>query len=352
MRGQTGEKIVAMNEIKIIDKAKLVGLLEVWNKDYEVVVPAIESGNLIFSNLEDVEIATTFEGRPIVNPKEYMFPQREKIFTFDTTDKANIGVEPHYNERKRIIWGIRPCDLKGIETLDTIFLSNYVDSYYEVRRKNTILIGLNCIKPCDTCFCNSCNAGPFAKSGFDILFTDLGNKYLVQIGSKAGEELVCKVSELFKPASTADTDKAAALEKASLKAFKRSVSPDAKKKLPDTWGSPLWQEESATCILCGGCNFVCPTCHCFNIEDIASGKQSSTRVRYWDSCQFGGFTQMAAENTRRTQSERLRQRIFHKYVYTPDKYNGAIGCTGCGRCIEVCPAEIDITHILGRVTAK
>lgn len=341
-----------MSEIKVIQKEKIAEFLKLLGGEYEVVVPIIENGNLLFGNLDSAKLETSFNGRPLISPKEYLFPQREKIFTFDAKDQKNVEIKDHQNNTKRVIWGIRPCDLYGIKTLDTIFLSNYVDTYYQARRENTILMGLNCNEPCETGFCESCNTGPFANEAYDVLFTDLGDKFLVDIATKNGEGAVGKAANLFDAATDADKAKAADLEKACKQAFKRSVrSAEAKQKLPGSWEDALWNEESANCILCGGCNFVCPTCHCFNIEDIAESENVSTRVRYWDSCQLGGFTQMAAENTREHQSERLRQRIFHKYVYTPDKYNGVSGCTGCGRCIEVCPVGIDIIHILGRVTS-
>jgi len=342
-----------MSEMKIITKDKLADFLKALGSDHEVIVPVIENGTLLMSDMGSVKMETGFNGRPLISPKEYFFPQREKIFTFNAKDPKKVDVKAHTNSAKRVIWGVRPCDLYGLKTLDTIFLTNYVDTYYNARRDNTIIMGLNCNEPCDTCFCDSCNTGPFATEAFDLLFTDLGDKYLVNVGSKKGEKAMSKSAKLFSAAAAADKTKAGDLEKKSKKAFTRSVRfVEAKKKLPGSWGDALWPEEALPCILCGGCNYVCPTCHCFNIEDIVEGDSISTRVRYWDSCQLGGFTQMAAENTRNQQSERLRQRIFHKYVYTPDKYNGVPGCTGCGRCIEVCPAEIDITHILGRVTSK
>jgi len=342
-----------MSEMKIITKEKLADFLKALSGDHEVIVPAIENGTLVFGNMSSVKMETSFNGRPLISPKEYFFPQREKIFTFNAKDSKNVDVKAHTNNEKRVIWGVRPCDLYGLKTLDTIFLTNYVDTYYKARRDNTVIMGFNCNEPCDTCFCDSCNTGPFATEAFDLLFTDLGDKYLVNVGSKKGEKAMSKSAKLFGAASASDKTKAGDLEKKSKKAFTRSVrSVEAKKKLPSSWGDALWPEEALPCILCGGCNYVCPTCHCFNIEDIVESDNISTRVRYWDSCQLGGFTQMAAENTRNHQSERLRQRIFHKYVYTPDKYGGVPGCTVCGRCIEVCPAEIDITHILGRVTSK
>lgn len=341
-----------MKAMKILDKTKLSEFLEGLRSDFKVMAPLQEGKDLLFGEFGSSKLAVNFTGRPIIPPKEYLFPQQERLFTFMDEESGGIEVKAHLNEEKQIIWGIRPCDLCGIKTLDSIFLSDYVDSYYQARRENTILIGLNCNQPCETGFCNSLQTGPFAKDSFDLLFTDLANRFLVEIGSKAGEELVRRRANLFNEASDEDKREANRLEEKSKQSFKHSV--DVKRvdsKLAKAWDDSLWAEESETCILCGGCNFVCPTCHCFNIEDKKMGRDSE-RVRYWDSCQLGGFTQMAAENTRQTQAERLRQRIYHKFSYTPAKYDGAVGCTGCGRCIEVCPGEIDIRHILERVIKR
>ena len=339
-----------MSEMKILDKTKLVEFLEKLMPDFEVTVPSYNNGNLSFSSMAHARPEIDFAGRPLVPPKEYFFPQQEEMFTFATRE-GKATIKAHINKDKRVIWGIRPCDLYGIKTLDSVFLSRYVDSYYHARRENTILMGLNCNEPCEAGFCSSMGTGPFAtnSNAFDLLFTNLGNRFLVEIGSKAGEELIERKADLFATASDEEKNKSNEIEKQCKQAFLYSVDQDrVRAALTKAWDDPLWAEESKNCILCGGCNFICPTCYCFNIEDIADEhEQNSTRVRYWDSCQLGGYTQMAAENTRKTQAERLRQRIYDKFSYVPARHNGAIGCTGCGRCTEVCPSEINITHILG-----
>ena len=343
-----------MNTMKILDKAKLAEFLKGLTPDFEVIVPLKEDENLLFGDLDAAKLEAAFTGRPLLPPKEYLFPQKEKLLAFTIKDGGEVKIEAHLDNVKRAIWGIRPCDLYGIKTLDSVFLPNYTDTYYQARRENTILMGLNCTEPCETGFCNSLQTGPFAADSFDLLFTNLADKFLVEIGSNKGEELIGKRANLFTEATDGDKRKAKELEEKCKQAFKYSF--DAKmvnNGLAKAWDDALWTEESKTCILCGGCNFVCPTCYCFNIEDIATEQQQvSERMRYWDSCQFSGFTQMAAENTRRVQAERLRQRIYHKLYYIPIQYDGAIGCTGCGRCIDICPAEIDITNIMRRVTEK
>src|SRR5665811_2237669 len=92
---------------------------------------------------------------------------------------------------------------------------------------------------------------------------------------------------------------------------------------------------------CGTCCVVCPACHCFNVEDIRKSRKVVQRIRYWDACQFSGFTRMATSNSRPTQGERWRQKIYDKFVYMPERYDGALGCTGCGRCLELCQGSIN-----------
>jgi len=40
--------------------------------------------------------------------------------------------------------------------------------------------------------------------------------------------------------------------------------------------------------------------------------------------------------------------VLHKFLY-PHKYDGLIGCVGCGRCVDHCQAGIKIVEVLGRV---
>jgi ferredoxin len=334
--------------LKILRKVNLDVFWERLKLDFaEVIVPLQEGGDILFGGLDPPKLVVDSVGKPQFSPKGYLFPQREKLFTF----KGNGGIEitAHPNEVERVIWGIRPCDLYAIKILDAVYLSNYIDPYYQARRRNTLLIGLNCNKAEESCFCSSLGTGPFAHESFDLLFTDLGDDFLVEVGSKAGERVIENEAGLFIDATDKDEGKARALEEKSKRSFGNWVDLErVKAKLPTAWDNPLWAEEAKKCFLCGGCNFACPTCYCFNIEDVRAG-QDTERVRYWDSCQLAGFTQMAAENSRRTQTERLRQRIYHKFSYMPDRYNVQAGCVGCGRCTDVCIVGIDIIEILGRL---
>jgi sulfhydrogenase subunit beta (sulfur reductase) len=95
---------------------------------------------------------------------------------------------------------------------------------------------------------------------------------------------------------------------------------------------------------------MCPTCHCFDMNDEISGGRGS-RFRSTDSCSFPGYTRMPAENPRDEKWRRLRNRIGHKYLFYPKNY-GLTACTGCGRCIRLCPVNWDISRVLNELTLK
>ena len=119
-------------------------------------------------------------------------------------------------------------------------------------------------------------------------------------------------------------------------------------KLWEVFDHPIWKEVAERCLACGACTYLCPTCHCFDIQDEVM-KSSGQRVRNWDSCMFPLFTlHGSGHNPRTRQGERWRQRLQHKFNYYVENF-GCTACVGCGRCIVNCPVNIDIREVLERV---
>lgn len=339
--------------MKVLEKNNAEKFLEELGSQYRVCVPLQSSGDLNFGDPDASSQVLDYRGITHYSAKGYFFPESEALLTFEIPGRgetATIGITDHLHDAKTLIWGVRPCDLSGLKVLDAVYLSDPVDPYYQARRRSTFLIVLNCNQAGKNCFCGSVAAGPFAHEGFDLGLTDLGDAFLVEPGSDAGTQLVEAYSTFFREATAAERLKAKELEEQSKGSFFLSLD-EAKlrAKLPSAYESPVWEEQVTKCKVCGTCCFVCPTCHCFNIEDIKKSKKAVQRMRYWDSCQLSGFTQMAGHNSRPIQADRWRQKILHKFLYLPQKYEGLIGCVGCGRCIDHCQAGIKLVEVLGRV---
>jgi len=79
--------------------------------------------------------------------------------------------------KKRIIFGIRPCDVNTLSMLDKVYFD---DPYYMKGRENTILISMACNDPRPDCFCLSLGTGPHS-SNADITLTDLGDRYYAEV---------------------------------------------------------------------------------------------------------------------------------------------------------------------------
>lgn len=339
--------------MKVLDKKDAERLIEELSSHYQVVVPLQSSGDLNFGDPDAHSQVLDYKGITHYSAKGYFFPESEALLTFEMPgrgEKGEVAVKDHVHDGKTLVWGIRPCDLNGLKVLDAVYLSEPVDPYYQARRRNTLLIALNCNQAGKNCFCESLAAGPFAHEGFDLGLTDLGGAFLVEHGSEAGAQLIEEHATLFRDATEPERAKARELEAKSRGSFSSSL--DAGKlrgKLPTSYDSPVWEEQVTKCKVCGTCCFVCPTCHCFNIEDLKKSKKVAQRMRYWDSCQLSGFTQMAGHNSRPNQADRWRQKVLHKFLFLPHKYEGLIGCVGCGRCIDHCQAGIKLVEVLGRV---
>jgi Fe-S oxidoreductase len=96
---------------------------------------------------------------------------------------------------------------------------------------------------------------------------------------------------------------------------------------------------------------MCPSCSCFDIQDETCGS-CIERYRCRDTCQFEDFTLMGAgHNPRNNQLPRSRQRLLHKFKYQHEQF-GVVGCTGCGRCVELCPVNVDIRDVLTRTCSN
>jgi sulfhydrogenase subunit beta (sulfur reductase) len=313
-------------------------------KQYTVWGPVKEDDILIYKHITTPQEVTLEFEKVKTPPKMIVFPQTETLLRF-CKEKDLVVETLQTPKKKNVVFGIRPCDANGLRLLDSVFLSDSKDPYYDEKRTATITIGLTCINPPVNCFCSSVGGNPDDPTGLDLLLTDLSDSYYIDVLTEKGEELLKDFKGLV-PATDHDTQKKKTVCLNARKKIKRKVSVEHIDTILDAiFESPLWETIAQRCIGCGICTFLCPTCHCFDIQDETS-KNKGARVRVWDSCMYQEYScQASGYNPRATQMNRVRNRIYHKFNYLL-KNNQVLGCVGCGRCIDDCPVHIDIIDII------
>jgi ferredoxin len=329
---------------KILKKDRLPGFLERLVRERQVFAP-VKKGEVILIREIDSPSQVILEYRNAKeSPKSVLFPQRETLFRYRTEKgKAEVDV-PAGAGKGWVLFGIRPCDARGLLLLDKVFGGGCSDPYYMEKRRQTVVVSLGCADPNPSCFCLSMGGGPCSAEGSDLLLLDLGDRYLAEAVSEKG------VAFLEDQAFEKSDEKSLRLAEKARKRAEAAMKPVAKKEnleeeLERLFSDPVWKDLAETCLSCGICTYLCPTCHCFDLCDEASG-QAGERIRVWDSCQFPLFTQQASGfNPRPTVKERFRQRIMHKLSYLP-KSQGMTGCVGCGRCVTECPVNLDIREVM------
>ena len=321
-------------------------LLGEWSRDFTVFTPSRESGTVQMAiwQAEDVDFPDWYRNT-VIPPKTLILPLFEKMFSFNKNEDGYKLETPQPDDKRQLIFGIRPCDAKALTILDMTFKDAYQDPYYLNRRRNTIIVGLGCTEPYDSCFCTALGSSPSDTDGVDIMFTDIGEELLVESVTEAGEELLNKTGNLAQ-ATEDDKTKAEQNRDAAHKKVTRNIdTKDIDKKLRACFeDKEYWQKTAAKCMSCGICTLLCPTCYCFDINDETSNKKGA-RFRSLDSCAFSVYTKMPVENPREEKWKRVRNRVCHKYEVYPMLFD-TIACTGCGRCIRLCPVNLDITQTI------
>ena len=284
------------------------------------------------------------------SPKDFFFPQTEDLMRFKTEGKNIEVIDIREETRDFVIFGVRACDVKSFEILDRVFLTEPRDSFYAMKREKGIIVSVACTRPGETCFCRTFGIDAAEPAGDvsawkcdDALYlqanTEKGEKLLASLGDLLTEDCGCAVEEQKKSISKI-------MDKLPLK----DLSTDAfgGGKTQELFNDPAWDELSSTCLGCGTCTFVCPTCQCYDIKDFNTGN-GVIRYRCWDSCMYSDFTKMAHGNNRLTQKERFRQRFMHKLVYYPENNGGLFSCVGCGRCLAKCPISMNIVKVMKKI---
>ncbi len=329
-----------MAERYYVGKTYWGAILLGWLEKYTVLAPQKENGKLFFQPVTSENISSIIydEARSTQPLKSFLLPSLEEV--------VGKQIEP---DKPWLFLGVKACGLAALPILDQAFGGDLGDPLYEKRREKSIIVSSDCTQPLETCFCTLVGGEPYPTKGFDLNLSKVWDGFVIEVGSLRGRSLLEGHDEVLKEVVK---EEAEALERMRDETTKKVEKQSREFKLPDpyhevvprNWESEVWKKHSETCVECGACNFVCPTCHCYFLDDVT--RERFVKLRGWDSCQYSGYAVTAGGGTPRPRLyERFRNRYFCKFKYLPENYD-AYGCTGCGRCIEACQGKIDMRVVL------
>ena len=330
-----------------VKKSELATLFAKISKENALFLPVKSAGKTNFalwSEDAQVDLDTL---KTVKSPKDAFFPQSENLYSCNREDGKTKIVPEKLQDAPFVLFGVRACDVRAMEVLDRVFLSEPVDSYYAARRAHGTVVSYACHEPETSCFCKVFGIDCAAPQG-DVVIWAVGDEFYWKARTEKGEALTAQVRQLL----TEGEDAVVEQEQAAIRAIVEKL-PYSGLSL-EKWGaeaaaknfdSPLWEQLYKPCLACGTCTFVCPTCQCYDIKDYNTGS-GVQRFRCWDSCMYSDFTMMAHGNNRTSQMQRFRQRFMHKLAYFPANNDGMFSCVGCGRCVDSCPTHLNIVKVI------
>ncbi len=338
-----------------ITPAELDALMQQWQKQYVVFVPASGKSAAVSPDCAPGWKRMEAGSAPLFLPvgptpasvKAFYFPQPETLLTYtldnNHPDKALMR-ESLKPEAMQVVVGVRPCDA-GSVALNNLPYSE--DPHFQANRRRTALVGFTCDTMLSTCFCRQMGGSPMAQEGLDLALSRTEDSFLVTVVNEKGASLLAGLDltvagEAELSALAVRRQEMAASDSAQLATLKAA-------ELGRLYDAPQWQALGDSCINCGACTFICPTCYCFDIQDEVVWGQGR-RIRYWDSCMFPLYSlHTSGHNPRGKKVQRTRNRFLHKLKYFPDRF-GPFSCVGCGRCVQDCPVNIDIREVMNDLT--
>jgi len=310
----------------------------------------------IVKYLNELKNPVIGEVRPLEPLKNFFFYAREKV----VSGYEKSGEVKDIEGKPLCILGMKNCDLSAFDILDYVFTQgDFKDPFYIRNRGCNLIIAADCTKAIDTCFCHALGRKHYPEGYYDILMSELHDGYLVEGKTEKGNKFLDKNEALLNKATQKHIEERDHIRKhagigveENIKEHRMPQHTEYKDIIKENLESEIWKREAETCVECGSCNVVCPTCHCFYLVDVSQKDDKELRYKIWDSCMYKRFARVAGgANPRSRLWMRLRNRFEKKFDFFPE-INGYYACTGCGRCISGCPAKIDIRRMLKDLVAE
>jgi|GEM_PF-200425 len=325
--------------MKTVTENELTNFLESLQVEYDVRAPIeLHDGTRTLGRLSEGPLAIG-GGRIHFKPTRPFFPQSETLFSSADDIKTRPAAYPN---KPFFVLGMTAQDLDCLEFIDKFFAADFRDDIYFSKRTGAIIAGIS----------GRCgDSGEFlriagGKCDLELIYD--GSRYLVVPYSGKGRELEKRIAGDNSVRSLEQLRKESnSLPDEDLRTLKTASRLMRQQRVPDAF----WQEIADRCIACSCCNYVCPTCTCFEVHDRRHNSTTERR-RIWDSCQFDGFMREASgHNPMGAEMLRTRRRIHHKLVADIKRW-GHITCFLCGRCDDACPTGIGMKAVCRDIVAR
>jgi ferredoxin len=257
---------------------------------------------------------------------------------------------------KEILWPkIVPLEMEAPKKIAFVNLTNcdavalfkliaQLKDVIKIDRKDLIIITSECIST-ESCFCTIFDDYKIEHSdlhlqknksgGYTIFaFSEIGKNYLKKIEIKPSKEMV----EITKPNLE---DKSRINKKLLFSKMEEKQN-----------SAEFWQRIADNCFGCGSCSAVCPLCFCTRQVYKNEPNGDCTKYLEKDSCFSKTFSEIQHHfDLRPTRKDRLYNWYHHKFGRSYFD-NREFLCTGCGRCIDACPAHLNQKNIIKNIVKK
>ena len=323
---------------KAIPREKVSEAVSILGKKYRIVAPVPKGKSFVFSVVSDPRQVVLEYPTTILPLKKFFLPPNDLLLSYNT--KTQAARAPEIEAVPTVFFGVHNYELQGLFRLDHAFRSGVPDQTWLDRREKAVFVGVG-YQPDEWHFSDSVGIPLSLREGFDAFLTRFDEAWRIEPLTPKGQSLIDDLAALLVPCDR--TGYPVVHFKSKLK---QSVA-GIREIFHGAYNHPVWQKTARECYSCGTCNIVCPTCYCFDVDDLTLlGSEEGMRMRRWDSCQFLSFTTVAGgEAFREKRNDRVRHRMSRKFSYITDE-KGRPFCVGCGRCVRQCTAKISIVDVM------
>ncbi len=323
-------------------------IMEKLSGSYKIYAPVLRQGRGRGGRKDEVRYGVVQSASGIVydrksdySPKEALYPVVQTLLYF----KGAECEESEPADGRKILIFARACDINAFLRLDEVFLRNggQADVYYARLRERAKFVMMECVDGFETCFCVSMGTNRTNDYDAAVRFTPDGLLFEVR-DSGLAEYFQGMSMQEFTPQFVAKNERQVTVPEIPDRSY-----------LPDICGLEYWRQFDEKCIACGGCNTVCPSCSCFDTNDILYNETSTDgeRRRSWSGCMLESYTVMAGgHGVRAKHGDNMRFKTLHKVYDFNERFGIGHMCVGCGRCDMRCPRDISFSETISGLAGE